>query len=88
MKETLAWARQSWSDQIVLSYFFIARSPYLLDKSSLGLYRSLVWQLQAALPTSHRLFAEHFAPKVRKKEVDGCTKTEVEEWTKVELENF
>lgn len=80
MKETLAWAERHWSSQIVLSYFFNARSPHQLEKSSLGLYRSLLHQLLYALPSSRALFEKRFASKMK----DG----KVGVWTDTELQNF
>ncbi|KAJ9662198.1 hypothetical protein H2198_001549 [Neophaeococcomyces mojaviensis] len=80
MKETLAWAERHWSSQIILSYFFNARSPHQLEKSSLGLHRSLLYQLLCALPSSRALFEKRFALKIQ----DG----KVGEWTETELQNF
>lgn len=45
MKRLLSWAESEWSNEINLSYFFNARSAEQLEKSSIGLYRSLVHQL-------------------------------------------
>lgn len=81
MKETLTWAGQAWSGQLIISYFFNARSPHPLEKSSLGLYRSLLYQLLCLLPSARAPFAAKFASKVRRKEV-------VEAWTEIELQNF
>lgn len=52
MKEVCARAsnHKMFRDQVVLTYFFNARAPGLLEKSSLGLYRSLTHQLLTALP--------------------------------------
>lgn len=78
LRQTIDWARQTWPNQIVLSYFFNARSPPLLERSSLGLYRSLVWHLQNLLPTCRSVLAERFQLKVKRKEVDGRIHIEVE----------
>lgn len=88
MRETLERARQTWPDQIVLSYFFNARSPHLLEKSSLGLYRSLVWHLTKLLPTCLTIFVDQFRSKIRHKEIDGRKLTEIEVWKENELQNF
>ncbi|KAJ9659952.1 hypothetical protein H2198_002842 [Neophaeococcomyces mojaviensis] len=80
MKETLAWAKREWPSQTIVSYFFNARSPHTLEKSSLGLYRSLLHQLLCFHPSSRSLFVESFATKVR----DGI----VEDWTEMEVQNF
>lgn len=80
MKETLTWARQHWPHTLVLSYFFNARSPHRLEKSSLGLYRSLLHQLLCLLPDVRALFTATFASKKTK---DG-----VEEWKVIELQNY
>lgn len=45
MKETLAWAQRQWPSEIVISHFFNARALGGLEKSCLGLHRSLLYQL-------------------------------------------
>lgn len=81
MKEIVAWAQSTWSSQIVLTYFFNARSPHHLEKSTLGLYQSLLYQLLSVFPGGHQLFANRFASKIR-------VGNRVEEWSHVELQNF
>lgn len=81
MKQTLVWAGQHWGTiRTIISYFFNARSPYQLEKSSLGLYRSLLWQLLHALSSIRALFVTRFVSKLRA--------GKVEEWRQVELQNF
>lgn len=70
MKETFTWAKQAWPGQAILSYFYNARSPHLLEKSSLGLYRSLTCQLLALLPRDRALFTTEFASKLRNDRVE------------------
>lgn len=77
MKEKLVWVEKTWSDQIVLSYFFNARSSNLLEKSSIGSYRVLLHQLLCQLPSIHSLFATNFASKVREGDVEGWYWTEL-----------
>lgn len=81
MKETVVWAEKVWAEQVILTYFFNARSPNDLEKSSLGLYRSLLHQLLTAYPAGHASFTTRFASKER----DGKV---VEAWTETELQNF
>ncbi len=80
MKELLAWAEKEWSTQEVIPYFFNARAPGQLEKSSLGLYRSVVQELLSTLPTLHQMFSSRFASKIRD--------SRVEDWTEVELQGF
>jgi ankyrin repeat protein/nucleoside phosphorylase len=49
MKFALANARKEMTDRIMLSFFFNARGGEL-EKSTLGMYRSLLWQLLQQLP--------------------------------------
>ncbi|KAK5102167.1 hypothetical protein LTR70_007477 [Exophiala xenobiotica] len=80
MKETLAWAQRQWPTEIVISYFFNARSPDWLEKSCLGLYRSLLHRLLLVRASTHASFLDRFASK----EKGG----EIEDWTETELQNF
>lgn len=50
MKFALATARKSMGDRIIISFFFNARGGSL-EKSTLGMYRSLLLQLLQQLPT-------------------------------------
>jgi len=81
MKAIVAWAEREWSPQIVLTYFFNARSPNALEKSSLGLYQSLVYQLLEAYPDAQPFFIARFALKERQGKI-------IEEWAETELQNF
>jgi len=81
MKAIVARAEREWSSQIVLTYFFNARSPNMLEKSSLGLYQSLVYQLLEACPDTQPFFIGRFALKERKGKM-------IEEWAETELQNF
>jgi len=80
MKETLAWAQRQWPTEIVISYFFNARSPDWLEKSCLGLYRSLLYQLLIMRASIRASFLNRFASKVRS--------GKVEDWTETGLQNF
>lgn len=82
VKETLDWARRTWSDQLILSYFFNARATGVLEKSCLGLYRSLVHQILFARPDLSSFFLDEFKSKIQEVSVS------VETWTSVELQNF
>lgn len=81
MKSAWAWAKRKWSGELtIVNYFFNARAPGSLEKSSLGLYRSLAHQLLLALPQFTDTFTGIFSFKVR----EGV----VEDWTEHELQNF
>jgi len=81
MKSAWAWAKRRWSGEwTIVNYFFNARAPGSLEKSSLGLYRSLAHQLLLALPQFTNTFTGIFSFKVR----EGV----VEDWTEHELQNF
>ena len=80
MKIALARSKKERPYEITLSYFFNARAPDLLEKSSLGMYRSLVHQLLTTIPELQKDFTRTFLRKVGGGEVD--------EWTIVELQNF
>lgn len=80
MKLVCARANKVFTDRIILTYFFNARAPGLLEKSSLGLYRSLTYQLLTALPRARPIFQSRFWNKVREEKV--------EEWTAAELKDF
>jgi len=80
MKNVWTWAKKKLSGNIILSYFFNARAPDDLEKSSLGLYRSLVHQILCKIPQSKPVFFARFALKER----DGI----VDEWSAVELQEF
>lgn len=80
MKKAFAWARTKWPNQLVMSYFFNARSPDDLEKSPRGLYRSWVYELLVAHVEWQPIFQQNFALKL--------TDETVEEWTEAELMNF
>lgn len=80
VKEALEWMRNEWRDQTILVYFFNARAPGVLEKSSLGLYRSLFHQLLSQHGHLQPLFAREFFSKV--------TSRGVQDWQEVELQNF
>ncbi|KAK5075725.1 hypothetical protein LTR70_010046 [Exophiala xenobiotica] len=81
MKDTVSWSERAWPTQIILTYFFNARSSDRLEKSSLGLYRSLLHQLLMACPDTQTRFVTRFVSKKR----DGKV---LEEWAEEELKNF
>ncbi|KAK5095734.1 hypothetical protein LTR70_003404 [Exophiala xenobiotica] len=84
MKTALEWTRKEnrkqHTEQVVVHYFFNARAPSSLEKSSLGLYRSLTYQLLCACPFMRPLFSTKFALK-EPGELDDA-------WTKEELQDF
>jgi len=72
--------KKDFPGDIIISYFFNARATASLEKSSIGMYRSLVLQLLQALPSVHTHFTEWFSAKVQGDAVD--------EWSPVELQGF
>ena len=66
--------------QTVISYFFNARAPDPLEKSPLGMYRSLTHQLLESFPYLDDRFVELFHGKEKQGKVD--------DWTIIELQNF
>lgn len=90
LKEIYSWAEKTWSTHCVLSYFFNARSPSVLEKSPLGLYRSLLHQLLSKCSASRDLFVASFCHKVKSEEKTGTVMEGgvAEEWTEIELQNF
>ncbi|KAJ9650855.1 hypothetical protein H2198_009842, partial [Neophaeococcomyces mojaviensis] len=84
MKTALEWTRaqvqKEGGDQTTLYYFFNARAPSSLEKSSLGLYRSLCHQLLCSWPSVKSLFVSKFALKEPRDSADA--------WTTDELQDF
>lgn len=80
MKDLLKTTNKQHSGDTSISYFFNARAPGLLEKSSLGMYRSLVHQLLQAYSYLRKRFVETFGSKDREPSVD--------EWTDAELKGF
>ena len=81
MKTALNWTNKHWGNTFVtISYFFNARAPEPLEKSSLGLYRSLVFQLFELCQPIREAFLIKFSSKQRS--------ITVEEWTTQELQDF
>ncbi|KAI9677233.1 MAG: hypothetical protein M1822_008182 [Bathelium mastoideum] len=64
----------------VIAYFFNARASNHLEKSSLGMYRSLIHQILIALPRLQGDFLEHFFAKIEQ--------GDIKEWTANELQNY
>lgn len=82
MKEMHAWMVNAWSrDTLVLAYFFNARSPDDLEKSSLGLYRALLHQIMVNCPRTREAFVKRFAIKI-------STAGIVASWSLGELKTF
>ena len=84
MKSALEWTRKEIKkqgiEQTVVHYFFNARAPTSLEKSSLGFYRSLTYQLLCACPWLRSSFTTKFALKEPEQSEDA--------WTKAELQDF
>jgi hypothetical protein len=80
MKEALKTVKRKRSGDIIISYFFNARAPGYLEKSSVGMYRSLVHQILQTCPHFQGRFIEMFAAKDREGFID--------DWTPAELQEF
>ena len=80
MKKAYERTKKNHSNEDVVAYFFNARASGLLEKSSLGMYRSLVHQILKLRPQ----FQDHFIERFVTKESQGV----VDEWTATELQNF
>ncbi|KAK5082320.1 hypothetical protein LTR05_007466 [Lithohypha guttulata] len=83
MKNTLTWARKKWPKDIqtTVHYFFNARARGILEKSSLGLYRSVVHQIMLACPELKASFLDKFADRGEQDDAEV-------EWTENELQDF
>lgn len=80
---------QTGRPKFVISYFFNARAPTVLEKSSLGLYRSLTHQIISQIEAGAdnelaQLIQGIFMQCFKNKEQDG----KVEDWTERELQHF
>lgn len=79
MKVILEMIKKVRSGDITVFYFFNARAPSTLEKSSLGMYRSLVCQLLQKCAKIKPLFIERF---------DSKDRGSIEDWTSAELQGF
>ncbi|KAK5098763.1 hypothetical protein LTS08_006141 [Lithohypha guttulata] len=82
MKKTVDWIEMERADQLRISYFFNARSAHPLEKSTLGLYRSVIHQLLTVYTNLHQPFVSMFQSKI-----DEDLKVH-DAWTEIELQNF
>lgn len=80
MKTLVEWARKAWDNEILVFYFLNARAPSELEKSALGLYRMMLYQLVREWPPIETTFLQTFSSKFRQ----GV----VEVWTEAELRDF
>ncbi|KAJ4269840.1 hypothetical protein NW762_001509 [Fusarium torreyae] len=56
MKFVLSHAQEQVEDQVIIAFFFNARGDHL-EKSTIGMYRSLLWQLLEKVPRLQKVFA-------------------------------
>jgi ankyrin repeat protein len=80
MKQALLKVKRQLPGAIAISYFFNARGEDPLEKTTLGMYRSLLHQLLKALPHLELYFLSTFQAKGNHGEVD--------DWTIEELQSF
>lgn len=85
MKETLIWTQKAWPDQTIIAYFFNARSPDALSKSSLGLYRTLAHQLIRHVPEALDIYMQVFDQSESR---DGPAKYQSKELQNLLMEIF
>lgn len=81
MRQLVTWAQDYWNTAVIVLYFFNARAPEELEKSPLGLYRSLVYQFLVEIESMRPLFVKMFEQKIARSRV-------TEDWTEIELRNF
>lgn len=81
MKQVLRRTEKTLRDALVVSYFFNARGTDMLEKTTLGMYRSLCHQILEKIPSLQDLFVKSFSSKIRHDDSDP-------EWTVQELQNF
>ena len=58
MKYILARAERDWAETIIIAFFINARGD-ILERSTLGMYRSLLYQLLKAVPEIQNSFCEY-----------------------------
>ena len=79
MKHALLKAKKLFADAAIVSFFFNARGS-VLEKSTLGMYRSLLHQLLTAIPPLQDDFVQMFSQKRRH--------SDPYEWSIEELQEF
>lgn len=81
IRGALGWANKNRSKRkwVTISYFFNARVPGELEKSTVGLYRSLVYQVIQTIPEVSSSFHNMFSWK--------CSQDDIE-WTITELQEY
>jgi len=85
MKEAVTQAFRKlpkWTNRVIIKFFFNARAVDSLEKSSLGMYRALTYQLLTALPHLQDCFVEQFRSKRKSSDDDDVR------WRITELQNF
>ncbi|MCJ1405012.1 hypothetical protein MMC11_008238 [Xylographa trunciseda] len=80
MKAALLETREKRPKTTIITYFFNARASDLLERSTLGMYRSLLHQLLVALPHLQQQFASQFTIK--------AINDNIVEWTVEEIQDF
>ncbi|MCJ1437849.1 hypothetical protein MMC27_007236 [Xylographa pallens] len=80
MKAALLRTKKKRPNTAIITYFFNARGTDLLERSTFGMYRSLLHQLLTALPHLQQRFASEFQTK----ESHG----NVADWTVEEIQDF
>lgn len=81
MKLLFQNAQKTWQSETSVSYFFNGRAAGELEKSSLGLYRSLTHQILLAVPETKVSFLQTFGGKESQGRI-------VDEWSATELKGF
>ncbi|KAK5071361.1 hypothetical protein LTR70_010745 [Exophiala xenobiotica] len=85
MKEILNWANQLRPKEMVISYFFNARATDTLERSTVGLYRSLLHQLISSLGSA---VLQAIDPMFLPKTLERKQPQEIKHWSERELQNL
>lgn len=87
MKKLLTWSKHRVKSDMTLAFFFNARSHSCLEKTNIGAYRSLTYQLLYLWPESRPLFLAHFASKIGQYKLARDV-SDISGWTEIELQEF
>lgn len=87
MKKLWIWARHKLASDVTVAFFFNGRSHARLEKTNLGAYRSLTYQILSQWPRCHPLFLNHFSSKIGRYKLAKDV-SDVSNWTVIELQEF
>ncbi|KAH0538032.1 hypothetical protein FGG08_005344 [Glutinoglossum americanum] len=87
MKHALLKTKKASRGATIISFFFNARGS-ILEKSTLGMYRSLLFQLLTALPALQDLFVPIFLMKPNHNDIYGWNAEELQEFFITAIEDL